>query len=180
MNSAWFMMYGSSVQNRWDAFWAGRAVKSSLTPSKCNCDTSLIPKKHMDVWGDVGCTGFVCFTYSDSVRIIRTGRNRKITEKYGIRTLITRKYQVTISSNHFLISHHSMSTFESRYPSYSDPNWFFSRFEMFMTTYGRNRRVGGPKIHRSDPKTPGIDVFYSTWAGDQILYKNIEKQKVRA
>ena len=155
----------------------GRAVKSSLTPSKCNCDTSLIPKKHMDVWGDVGCIGFVCFASSDSVRIIRTGRNRKITENHGIRIRITRKYQVTISSKHLLVLHHFMSTFESRYSSYSCPNSFFSRFGNFLSTYGRNRLVEGSKIHRSGSKTRGIDVFYSSWADVQILYKNIEKQK---
>ena len=45
----------------------------------------------------------------------------------------------------------------------SKPNtFFFSDFFRFLSTYGRNRLVGGSKIHRSDSKTRGIDVFYSS------------------
>ena len=64
-----------------------------------------------------------------------------------------------------------------RYRSDSDPNRFFSRFGNFLTTYARNPPSRTLSWHSTPTIIPGIDVFYFTWAGDKILYKNIEKQK---
>ena len=147
-----------------------------------DCSGVLLDIRHAPESYLLGCgVRFYCSTspnvFKFSVRMIRTGRNSKIKQNHAKWTGTLRKPTIWNTVRHIA----SVMTITIHYPALMLPivnqTRFFSVFFRFLSTYGRNRLVEGPKIHRSDSKTRGIDVFYFTWAADQILFKNIEKQK---